>query len=147
MSIDGIAMQSTPRRQLQRSNGATSLLGDHYDGNNLNFVGRCETPNDESEMLYAKAFREAVDSAPKGTVKVTQTRTPYDLYLCATNRKTGKAVILHAKTLGVGFYNARVQVRNNGQTEYLNWLSANDSNKIRAQYKGLRDYLASHLSK
>jgi hypothetical protein len=145
MSIDGIAMQSAPRRHMQKSNEAKSLVRDHYEGNNLNFVGRSEAPNDEIEKLYANAFREAVDSAPKGEIKITQARTPYDLYLCATNRKTGKAVILHAKTLGVGFYNARVQARENGQAEYLNWLTANDPNKVRAQYKELREYMVKHI--
>lgn len=145
MSIDGIAMQSAPRRQLNRSTGAASLVRGHYNEDSLNFAGRCESPNDDLEMLYAKAFREAVDSAPKGAVKITQTKTPYDLYLCATNRQTGKSIILHAKTLGVGFYNARVQAREKGQIKYLNWLTANEPNKIMAQYKALRDRLSGYL--
>ncbi|MEM4240234.1 MAG: hypothetical protein QXM31_01260 [Candidatus Woesearchaeota archaeon] len=145
MSMDGIGMMSAPRRQLYRQNSATSLLRDFYDGNSLYFANRRIEPADNIEGLYAKAFKEVVDSLPKEAIKITQTRLPFDLYLCATNRNTGKSVIMHAKTCEVGPYCAKVHLRQDGKIQYLNWLMSNEHNRLMAQYKGLKERIASQL--
>ncbi len=145
MSIDGIIMQSAPRKQTHSKNSKTSLLDNNYDGDNLHFRNRCAAPKNEVEMLYTKAFKEAVDSVPKQEIRITQTRTPYDLYLYATNRTTGKSIILHAKTMEVGFYTARVQVYQDGKSEILNWLKGEDTNHVMSQYRDLKKRLYNHI--
>lgn len=145
MSLDGIAMMSAPRKQLHKENGAKSSLRNYYEGDSLCFANRRVEPADDIERLYAKAFKEVIDSLRKETIRITQTNQPFDLYLCATNRNTGKSAVLHAKTLEKGPYFARVYAFQDGRAQHLNRLTASEHNILMAQYKELKTCLINHL--
>ncbi len=168
MSIDSIAVQAVPRRQLQRSNGTASVLGNTFDGYNLRIINGHEAPADFVEQLYVKAFKEAVESAPKQTTRIAESHTPFDLYVLAQNKATGKTIRLHAKSMGIGSYTARVEVYQGDEFKPLNWLkektmpfsdgmtmreqlaaakqsNTNASNIVVGQYKKLREYLTDCL--
>ncbi|MEM4246859.1 MAG: hypothetical protein QXR48_03215 [Candidatus Woesearchaeota archaeon] len=145
MSLDVIAMMSAPRKQLHKQNDTTSPVRNHYEDDRLYFANRCVEPANNVEGLYAKAFKEVVDSLPKETIRITQTHFPFDLYLHAKNRTTGKSAVLHAKTLEKCPYFARVYVLQDGRAEYLNWLTANERNGLMGQYRELKSHLTNHL--
>ncbi|MEM2915958.1 MAG: hypothetical protein QXT19_01170 [Candidatus Woesearchaeota archaeon] len=151
MSIDEIAMQLAPRRRIQAINdGERSILSPYITGKDckLRFGAIWAQPRSYEQLLYAKAFKEAVNKAAGSNIGVAQLRTPpYELCISAKNLATRREIRLYASVLAnPQLYSVSLQKVDGESSQFIRSLKANNYKKLMAQYKEIRESLYKHLA-
>ncbi len=150
MSIDGIAMQAAPRRHIHAgNNGERAILSPYVaiEDCKLRFGSTWAQPRTHQNLLYTKAFKEAVTKAAGSDIRVVQLRTPpYELCISAKNSATGREIRLYASFFAdLPVYSASLQKLDGESAQFMKKLKANNHKKLMAQYKNLRDRLYNHI--
>ncbi len=153
MSLEAIAMQAAPRRNTYTGNNSTkSLLDPYLTKNQLYFHNNNSAiPRTIVQMLYARAFKKAVDKAANSNnIRIAKLKTPpYELCISALNTRTGREIRLYASIFvdlpEMPEYSAVVYKLDGESLQLMNTLKANNSKKLSAQYKDLKDRLYNHI--